>query len=365
LSDERRKHQRTAAKLKVTYKSVAALEHAYSSDISEGGLFIPSKNLLPVGAVVGLILELPPPGEDLTTIARVARVVDEDMALETGQSQGMGMEFLEVDGTPINHVIGKFLFKRSGERKTATKEPGIDARILVVDDSEFHLNQTAEALVNAGYDVVTASDGVEGLRVAVRQKLDLIVSDVKMPNMNGWHLLRMIRNRASLASIPVIFLTTLNSDEERLLGYKLGVDDYVGKGFTEQELLLRVRRVLERSTAQRGVAKEKALKGDLTQVSLPSLLSLLELEQRTGHLLIIRDSEIANLLVRDGTVVSVDIGTQNQGKTHLERFFHVLDWETGEFELSAADISVEDAVGMSTSHALIEHARIRDEEAQD
>ncbi|MCP4674439.1 MAG: response regulator, partial [Deltaproteobacteria bacterium] len=260
--------------------------------------------------------------------------------------------------------IAEFLFKRSGEPPTLYAKSGAKGRVLVVDDSEFHLKQTATAIKNAGHEVITAKDGFEALKIAVREKLDLIVTDVKMPVMDGWLLLRMIRNRSSLAAIPVIFLTTLSGDEERLLGYKLGVDDFIGKGFTEEELLLRVQRVLERSHAQRGAAKTKALRGDLTNVSLGSLMSLLELEQRTGHLLVIHGEEIAHVFLREGSVISIDLGQEHRDKTPLERFFHILNWTEGQFELSAAEVTGDDTIGLPTSYVLLEHARRKDEENQ-
>ncbi len=352
------------ASLRVNYKSIAALVQAYSSDISEGGLFLPTRELLPIGAVVELKIKLPDDGPELRAIARVAHVLDEGEAKANGRKAGMGMEFLERDDVPVSDQVAEFLFKRDGELSGVAADDGAKGRILVVDDSDFHREQTASAIRMAGHEVLTAKDGFEGLKTAVRQRLDLIVSDVKMPTMDGWHLLRMIRNRSSLAAIPVIFLTTLNSDEERLLGYKLGVDDFIGKGFTEQELILRVQRVLERARAQHGAAKEKALKGDLTHVSLASLLSLLDMERRTGHLLLIRQKEIANLLLRNGAVVSIDAGESYRDKTPLERFFYVLDWTEGQFELTAAEVTVEDTVGLPTSHIILEHARQKDEESQ-
>ncbi len=232
----------------------------------------------------------------------------------------------------------------------------------MVDDNDFHLKQTANAIRDAGHKVITAKDGFEALKIAVRDKLDLIVTDVKMPVMDGWLLLRMIRNRSSLAAIPVIFLTTLSGDEERLLGYKLGVDDFIGKSFTEEELLLRVQRVLERSHTQHGAAKTKALHGDLTNISLGSLMSLLELEQRAGHLLVIHDEEIAHVFLREGAVVSIDLGKEHADLEPLERFFLILDWTEGQFELSSADVTGEDTIGLSTSYVLLEHARKKDEE---
>src|SRR5205814_1367030 len=103
------------------------------------------------------------------------------------------------------------------------------------------------------------------------------------------------------------FLTTLTDDTQRLKGYRLGVDDYLGKPFLGAELAARVERVLARSRAQAGAAGNRALRGDLSQVALASVLSLAEMERRTGSLLLLHDDATITLWLRDGAVVRVDL----------------------------------------------------------
>jgi DNA-binding response OmpR family regulator len=189
----------------------------------------------------------------------------------------------------------------------------------------------------------------------------VILSDVTMPEMDGWQLLRLIRSRPHLAQIPVIFLTRLTSDGERLLGYRLGVDDYVGKPFTGAELGARVRRIIERTRAQGGAPANKALRGDLSQVALPSMLSLVEMERRTGVLTLVCDDELATLYLRDGAVVRIDLSARHAHKQGIDRFFHVLGWTRGQFELAASEVTADDQIELKTSYVLLEHARRRDE----
>ena len=98
------------------------------------------------------------------------------------------------------------------------------ATVLVVDDSDGHRVVALRSLRAAGFDVLSAKDGLEGLGIAIRERPDVILTDVNMPRMDGWKLLRMLRSRPNLASTPIIFLTTLNDDSQRLKGYRLGVD---------------------------------------------------------------------------------------------------------------------------------------------
>jgi hypothetical protein len=117
----------------------------------------------------------------------------------------------------------------------------------------------------------------------------------------------MIRARPNLANTPLIFLTTQSDDVARLKGYRLGVDDYLAKPFQGAELVARVERVLNRSRAQAGAGGNRALRGDLSHVALPSVLSLAEMERRTGSLLLVRDDETITLLLKDGAVVRIDL----------------------------------------------------------
>ena len=148
-----------------------------------------------------------------------------------------------------------------------------------------------------------------------------------------------------------------------MLGYRLGVDDYVGKPFTAAELGARVRRIIERTRAHGGSPANKALRGDLAQVALPSMLSLVEMERRTGVLTLLRDDEMATLYLREGAVVRIDLGARVGELTARERFFEVLGWTHGQFEFAAADVTNEDQVNLRTSYMLLEYARLRDEGA--
>jgi two-component system, OmpR family, response regulator len=186
---------------------------------------------------------------------------------------------------------------------------------------------------------------------------------VNMPRMDGWKLLRMIRARPNLASTPLIFLTTQADDGARLRGYRLGVDDFVSKPFQGAELVARVERVLNRSRAQAGSGGNRALRGDLSQVALPSVLSLVEMERRTGNLLLVHGDETVTLLLKEGSVVRIDLPPRHAHKQGIDRFFHALNWKEGQFELSAAEVDVEDELQLPISYVLLEHARREDEGA--
>lgn len=123
--------------------------------------------------------------------------------------------------------------------------------ILVVDDEPAIRLGLAATLKRQGYSVITAEDGNDGILKATQTQPDLILSDVMMPNMNGFELRRQLGTVASLASIPFIFLTARSASEDRVLGMREGADDYVTKPFVIDELLARVEAVLRRVHTER------------------------------------------------------------------------------------------------------------------
>jgi len=115
--------------------------------------------------------------------------------------------------------------------------------IMVVEDEVDLQNLLKLNLRDAGYTVFTASDGIEALSVMKVHKIDLAVLDVMMPKLDGFNLLRKIRETSK---IPVIFLTARNDDMDKVLGLGLGADDYMIKPFSPSELIARVGAQLRR-----------------------------------------------------------------------------------------------------------------------
>jgi DNA-binding response OmpR family regulator len=110
-------------------------------------------------------------------------------------------------------------------------------RILVVDDDADIRALVAELLQRAGHGVIEASDGGSALKVFYAEHPDLVVLDVEMPGLNGWEVLKRIRE---LSDVPVLMLTARAEELEKVRGLRGGADDYVTKPFGRQELLARV-----------------------------------------------------------------------------------------------------------------------------
>jgi DNA-binding response OmpR family regulator len=120
------------------------------------------------------------------------------------------------------------------------------ARVLVVDDDATVAEVVDRYLRNAGFDVARAGDGPAALAAAEADAPDLIVLDLMLPGLDGIEVCRRLRERDA-APIPVIMLTALGSEADRIAGLEIGADDYVTKPFSPRELTLRVRSVLRRA----------------------------------------------------------------------------------------------------------------------
>jgi len=121
--------------------------------------------------------------------------------------------------------------------------------VLVADDEEDIRALVAFRLERAGYEVITAADGEEALTLATTRLPDLVVLDMMMPKATGLEVTRSLREHDETKDIPVILLTARAQEADVARGYEAGVDDYVKKPFSPQDLQLRVQTLLERRSA--------------------------------------------------------------------------------------------------------------------
>jgi DNA-binding NarL/FixJ family response regulator len=119
-------------------------------------------------------------------------------------------------------------------------------RLLVVDDEAKLLRAVAVTLREEGYEVTTARSGAEALVRINEMMPDLIISDIRMPGMDGYKLARVLRSSARTALIPIIFLTAKDERKDRLTGIRTGVDAYLVKPFDPEELIAVVSNILSR-----------------------------------------------------------------------------------------------------------------------
>ena len=130
-------------------------------------------------------------------------------------------------------------------------------RILVIDDEPDLLELVRVNLLQAGYRVETADSGRRGLEQIRRNRPDLVILDLMLPDLSGTELCRQVRSDGELARTPIIMLTAKADEVDRVVGFEIGADDYVVKPFSPRELTLRVAAVLRRKPTRtpHGAAK--------------------------------------------------------------------------------------------------------------
>jgi two-component system, OmpR family, response regulator ResD len=134
----------------------------------------------------------------------------------------------------------------------------VASRVLVVEDDPTVAEVVLGYLQRAGFDADHAADGLRALEAARRTQPDLVIVDLMLPGLDGLEVCRRLQARAS---VPVIMLTALGEESDRVLGLEVGADDYVTKPFSPRELVLRVQSVLRRSTAAPPAAPSGAAPG--------------------------------------------------------------------------------------------------------
>lgn len=236
-----------------------------------------------------------------------------------------------------------------------------DSLSLVVIDDDAHWRERAAApFRERGDEVRTYADGLEALAACVKQPPDVILTDVQMPRMDGWQLLRTVRANAALRSVPVVFLTSLGNDADRLKGYQLGVDGYIPKPFHPNELLVGVRRIVRHAKIQPAEQAKAALRGDLDRVAPSSLLSFLGIEKKTGVLLLV-GSEVVRIFFRAGQPLRAELEGAKPRPTSRSVMMDVLDWQSGQFEFSEEKVTGGDELHSDVNRLVLDHARMKDE----
>jgi DNA-binding response OmpR family regulator len=170
---------------------------------------------------------------------------------------------------------------------TNADQPG---RIVVVDDDPTVADVVERYLVRDGHTVECAHDGYEALRLIAERPPDLVVLDLMLPGIDGLEVCRRLRERWP---IPVVMLTALGDESERLAGFETGADDYVTKPFSPRELAMRVRSVLRRARgtglpaqADAGILHDGELSVDLTAHEVRRGSRLIQLTSREYDLLV-------------------------------------------------------------------------------
>ena len=351
------REQRIVIRCEVEFDRLGRRVQAVSEDLSSSGVFVRTEELLAVGAVVELLVRLPD-GPEFRVVSRVAHLLTPAAARSLGRRPGMGFAFLAHENAGRERLLA-YLEELTEDMPPPRLELPNQPFAVVADPKQAVLDRLEGALAAMGFETLLFRNGAEALAACHELIPDVVVAALDMPVMNGLALLARLKNKAVLAEVPVVLMAEEATDLVRLQAYRLGVRDIVPRPFTDEELCIRVGRA---ALEARRPAPEPVLRGNLSEISVATLLSLFEFERRSGVLHLRRDEEWARLFVASGRLVKVEGLDGEIDADSTQRIMRVLDWKRGRFEWSPSEVVVGDELGLKTQQLLLEHARVRDEQ---
>lgn len=218
------------------------------------------------------------------------------------------------------------------------------------------------SLRKAGYNVACVDDGQAALDIVDAQSPDLIICDTKLPKLDGYALVRRLKDRPESASVPIIFLATTRSVEDKIRGLELGVEDYLTKPIFVRELLARVNMVLARR-AQESIATQKPstlrtrFAGSIHDMTVVDLLQTFEISRKSGSITFKGGSRLGYVWFKDGKVIDAEVGSL-RGE---EAVYRLLVWSEADFEVDFGPLDKDDVVEVQTSALVMEGMRRADE----
>lgn len=181
-------------------------------------------------------------------------------------------------------------------------QPPKQQSILVIDDDRLVSRTLQKALKLYGYHAMTAKSGTEGLQLARRHQPDLFILDIVMPGTDGYEVCRQIRQDPVLETIPVLFLTAREKEEDRIEGFRAGADDYLSKPFNMEELHLRVEAILRRTQPQQAAKPQEDPVLEIGDVSLDCRTFVVTTPEGSEQLTNVQFDLLYHLMVNAGRI---------------------------------------------------------------
>lgn len=238
-------------------------------------------------------------------------------------------------------------------------------KLLLVEDNPLVLELVFRGLEQV-CDVMVAHDGGDALLKAVDEPPDLILSDFKMPGLDGRQLYEKLRAREKTRNIPFLFMASRADIEERLRPMVDGVEEFIAKPFLVRDLVRVTKKVIDRvhlEKLQRRAVRPGVIQGRLEEMSIIDLLQSLEMGQKSCRLMVRKGSEQGELFFNSGQCHDAKVG-KIEGD---DAVYKVILWSEGEFEIdfNAANGSTRTTTTKNTTGLLMEAMRLMDEANRD
>ncbi len=232
-------------------------------------------------------------------------------------------------------------------------------QLLLVDAEPKSLRVMEVSLRKAGFTVTTAENGQDALAKCAIQAPDLILSDTRMPVMDGFELCRRLKEDPRFQATPFIFLTGEKGLEFKVKGLELGVEDYLTKPIYIKEIVTRVKILLQKRDKERLGRKDQRARfaGNLADMGLVDLVQTLEMGRKTGVLRVRDEGRTAAIWFREGRILDAELG----GLGGEPAFYRLLNWQEGDFTIDFQDVDRGERIGLATQALLLEGLRRVDE----
>src|SRR3984957_791972 len=238
-----------------------------------------------------------------------------------------------------------------------------DVKVLLVDDNPMVLAMLRDALTPLA-KVTTAGDGADALLKAVDDAPDLVVSDFRMPGMDGRQLVDKLKSRSTTSGIFVVLLATKADMSEKLAAQDHPADDFVEKPFYLKEAVQRIKRVIDKIALEKmakASSSDGVVRGNLSQMNVIDLVQSLEMGRKSCLLTLTRSDEKCEIYFNQGQAKHAAYGSV----VGDDAVFKVLRWTEGNFQVDFNGKSSQETTTLNTQGLLMEGLRQLDEAQRD
>ena len=236
-------------------------------------------------------------------------------------------------------------------------------KVLVVDDNPLVLSLLVKGM-EPHCAVIAASDGADALMKVIDDPPDMIISDYKMPGLDGRQLYEKLRSREATRGIPFIFVASRNDIDEKLRPMVDGVEDFIAKPFFLKDVVRRAKKVVDRlhlEKLQKRSARPGVIQGRLEEMSMMDLLQSVEMGQKSCKLTVRHEDKECEMFFAQGQCKHAQLGAV-QGD---DAVYEAVKWSGGEFEIDFSGSSDKSTITRSTTGLLMEALRLIDEASRD
>jgi len=234
-------------------------------------------------------------------------------------------------------------------------------KIIIIDDDQTTIAFLKKILQKRGIQTEQAKNGQEALERIGTSKPDLIISDIMMPELDGFSLYARLRKSFNTADIPFIFLSAKDEPEDQLKGLRMGADEYLLKPFKAKNILTAIDKVMEKAARIKGLKADVDIGGNLETIGLNEVIQIIELSGKTGKLVLLscNGDNHGTIYIQNGNIINA----RSNNLEGEEAFFDLADMNNGFFKFYICDTDIGETIFRENMPLLMEANRLKDDAA--